>query len=147
MGQMGRMGQMDRQGGDRDTQNVQRICLGNSGNGMYPEPAATGAFRAQGLEQQEQPGLPSPGPGCGNSGMKPRGLDAIPLPLGSVLGCSQSVLDSGCSSLIPVAVFFPSPSEITPVGFPKIKSSALVLTLGLNHLSNGSLGIPSFPKI
>lgn len=119
MGQMGRTGQMDRQGGDRDTQNVQRICLGNSGNGMYPEPAATGAFRAQGLEQQEQPGLPCPGPGCGNSGMKPQGLDAIPLSLRSVLGCSQSVLDSGCSSLIPVAVFSQAHLKLLQSAFRK----------------------------
>lgn len=75
---MGWTGQMDRQGGDRDTQNLQRICLGNSGSGMYPEPAASGGF---GLRVWTSPG-------CGNSGMKLQGLDVIPLPLRLGLGCS-----------------------------------------------------------
>lgn len=56
MGQMGWTGQMGRQGHTdlAEAEEELGICLGNSGNGMYPEPAATGAFWAfwaQGLEQ------------------------------------------------------------------------------------------------
>lgn len=69
-GQMGRQGHTDLAEAEEEL----GICLGNSGNGMYPEPAATGAFWAfwafwaQGLEQQEQPRLPVPALDVGTVG-------------------------------------------------------------------------------
>lgn len=100
---MGWTGQMDTQGHTEVAEDLFREQW------EWDVPRASGAFWAQGLEKAwmwEQWDEAS------RTGCHPTAPQA---------GAGMFIMDSGCSSLILVSVFFPSPSVIAPNSFQKKK--------------------------